>query len=207
MPDSDYGDIDESACVSLAEFLEHAKAFDRVSANKKTPGVVPGAVVPVGGASSTVGVENMPEWAVLAEPLSPDTSDYESTSGVGNSRKEKAQRARRMRRQGRPQTPDWIEVPKDKRYLFSKFSDFGQGSLTLMEWMLPRPNSVQAEKKRPVTPVKAGVSQLCGDPRCSGQHPLSECPYQLVSQSDDGSFVHVPRAGKPGLLPRLDLLR
>ena len=161
---SDYGDFDEEAGLLVAEQAERSSPLgDR----KSTRGVRKGDL-PRG-----VHVPDIPEWANLVHTESPDTSDYESDLGVGGSRKDKVSRSRRMRMAGRSVTPDWIEVPKDKRYLFSKFSDFGYGPLTLTDWMASRPGPVAS----PQTPERAGVSRLCGNAKCSGQHSLAQCPF------------------------------
>lgn len=151
---SDYGDIDEDVALLVVAEVE-----------RTTPLKHPGKA-----ARSAAAYPNIPDWARVVEPCSPQSSDYESSSGAGNSRKEKAARDRRIRKRGRDVTPDWVEVPSSKRYQFSKFSDFGQGLLTLMEWRSPRPRT-------PERTAKSAASALCGNMKCSGQHSLADCPW------------------------------
>jgi hypothetical protein len=114
---SDYGDVDEDM------LLEKTVEAERESAKKK---------------SRASPFANIPSWARLACPPKLQLEDFDDSPGVGNSKQEKYDRHVRMRKGGRPTTPEWIEVDKGHWHKYAKFSDFGFGPLTLSDWVLPQ---------------------------------------------------------------------
>ena len=167
MSDEEFGPVDESGLLLAADQVEAAMPLRTPLRRRRGY-----TGLREGRNSQAVLPDEIPEWAMLAEPWEPDTSDYESSSGVGNDKKSKADRDRRMRKAGRCSTPEWITVPKEKRYLFSKFTDFGQGPMTLVDWLV----SSRPSPRTPSPSPSRSASVLCGNPQCSGQHSLRECP-------------------------------
>lgn len=99
-----------------------------------------------------------------------ETDDTESDAGSKHhpeilSRRAKTARKRRMRRADRDVTPEWIEVPSDEEYRYSKFSCFqGSRKFTLAEWLLPKYRKAGPSRKK---------CAICAD-----SHDVGDCPFR-----------------------------
>jgi hypothetical protein len=80
----------------------------------------------------------------------------------GFSAMDKFNRNRRVRRQGRSVTPEWLEVPVEDRHKYAKLVSGGSGYVALKEWTLRRFESEMSDE------------ELCGV--CPGQHAVADCP-------------------------------
>lgn len=112
---------------------------------------------------------------VVLEPI--DTDDTQSDAGSRHhpeilSRKAKTERKRRMRRDGREVTPDWIEVPSDEEYRYAKFSCFQDDrKFTLAEYLLPKYRAASTSR------VVCGI--------CPDSHNREDCPFALSKKGKD----------------------
>jgi hypothetical protein len=80
----------------------------------------------------------------------------------GFSAVDKFDRRRRVRRQGRSATPEWLEVPAEDRHKYAKLVSGDSGYVALKEWTLRRFESEMSDE------------ELCGV--CPGQHAVADCP-------------------------------
>jgi hypothetical protein len=95
--------------------------------------------------------------------LSPSPVQIGNRGGpLGFSALDKSARARRVRRQGRSTTPEWIEVSDEDRHKYAKLVSGESGYLALKEWTLRRFESEMSDE------------EPCGV--CPGQHAVADCP-------------------------------